>query len=345
MGDIKEHFMREKNYNLELIRTVSFVLVIVIHVSNYFCRAFGKISIGEYGFSLILDTLTRVSVPCFFMLSGALLLGREEPAENSWKRMFRIVLPLLFWSIVYYLWNLYYMGTEFELYEIFWVPTEAHLWYLYALIPIYLVLPFFQILIRNLNLKMEKILLMIGMITVLVNWGLSIFGGELYYDIPLFGDRVYAFYFFLGYYLKKYQNHRWVRNGKLLLIFIVSNVLNIGLTMFLSVITEDHMEHTLEYGFPLIVISSAAFFLWMLRLGDGKLQLKAQTRKRIDNWCACSFGIYLIHILFLDHYKKYAEAEAVSAYIAIPVLTAVILVISYLCVKVIRKAPGGKLVT
>ena len=34
--------MKEKNYNLELIRLISFILVIVIHVTNYFCRAYGR---------------------------------------------------------------------------------------------------------------------------------------------------------------------------------------------------------------------------------------------------------------------------------------------------------------
>ena len=33
--------MKEKNYNLELIRMISFIFVIVIHVSNYYCRAYG----------------------------------------------------------------------------------------------------------------------------------------------------------------------------------------------------------------------------------------------------------------------------------------------------------------
>ena len=39
--------MREKNYNLELIRMVSFVLVIAIHVNNYFCRGYGGIPDSE----------------------------------------------------------------------------------------------------------------------------------------------------------------------------------------------------------------------------------------------------------------------------------------------------------
>ena len=70
--------MKERNYNLELIRMISFIFVIVIHVSNYYCRAYGDITIGEYSFSLLLNLLARISVPCFFMITGALLLGREE---------------------------------------------------------------------------------------------------------------------------------------------------------------------------------------------------------------------------------------------------------------------------
>ena len=71
--------MEEKNYNIELIRTLSFVFVIVIHVANYYCRGYAEISPGRILVcDLILDAMARVSVPCFFMMSGALLLG-EKP--------------------------------------------------------------------------------------------------------------------------------------------------------------------------------------------------------------------------------------------------------------------------
>lgn len=337
--------MKEKNYNLELIRTISFILVVVIHVTNYYCRAFGKISAGEYTFSLVLDTFARVSVPCFFMLSGALLLGREEPMEKSWMRMLRFFPPLILWSAVYYFWNLYYMHTEVRLEEVFWVPTEPHLWYLYAMIPIYLVLPFFQIMVRHFSVRMEKAFLIVGAIAVLVNWALKVLGGELYYDVPLFGDRVYDFYFFLGYYLKKHRNYRWFSARNLVWIFIVSNTLNVGITSGMSILKGDHIEHTLEYGFPLIILSSAAFFLLLLKIGNGKMKLKERTKKWMDSWCSCSLGIYFIHILFLDMYKKHLEAEAVSAYLAVPVLTIGILLASYICVVGIRKIPGGKKIT
>lgn len=337
--------MREKNYNLELIRTISFILVVVIHVSNYFCRAYGKISVGEYGFSLVLNTFARVSVPSFFMLSGALLLGREEPMEKNWRRIFRFLLPLFVWSVVYYVWNIYYMKSKLDLGEILWVPAEAHLWYLYAMIPIYLVLPFLQVMFRGMNRKMEDALMVLGLAVVVISYVFSLCGGEMYFDVPLFGDRVYAYYFYLGYYLMKYKDEIRFSSRTLALIFMGSNVITIALTAGIALSLNDHPERCLEYGFPFVIISSAAFFLWMLRLGKGGVQLKERTRRMIDSWCACSFGIYLIHILFLDNYKKHLAAEAVSAYAAIPVLTVSILLASYLCVALMRKLPAGKMIT
>lgn len=337
--------MKEKNYNIELIRTISFVLVIVIHVTNYFCRAFGKINAGEYGFALVLDTLARVSVPCFFMISGAMLLGRKEPVSKNWNRLLRFLPPLFFWSIVYYLFNTYYMGSEFDLSEILYVPAEAHLWYLYAMLPIYLVLPFLQAMCRGMDDSLFRLLVILGTGVEIGMYVLSFFGIQPFYDVPLFGDRIYAYYFILGYILWKYKDSPRIHTRILWMIFIASNVINIGLTAWISVMTGEHMERILEYGCPLVILSSGAFFLLLIRAGKGKIQLSSRGKRWIDTWCSCSFGIYLIHILFLDNYKKHLEAEVVSAWIAIPGLTVSILLVSFICVYLIRKLPGGKSIT
>lgn len=337
--------MREKNYNIELIRTISFILVIVIHVTNYFCRAFGRISAGEYGFALILDTFARVSVPCFFMISGAMLLGRNESLSKNWNRLIRFLPPLLFWSVVYYLFNTYYMGSDFELSEILAVPAEPHLWYLYAMIPIYLVLPFLQAMYRGMDDKLFGLLVILGTGVEIVMYVLSLFGTEPYYDVPLFGDRIYAYYFMLGYILWKYKDSARIRTRNLWIIFIASNVINIGLTAMISSGMGEHLERTLEYGCPFVMASAGSFFLLMVRAGNGQIYVSGPWKKRIDALCSCSFGIYLIHILFLDNYKKHLEAEAVSAWLAIPGLTVSILLVSFFSVYLIRKLPGGKAIT
>ena len=60
--------------------------------------------------------------------------------------------------------------------------------------------------------------------------------------------------------------------------------------------------------------------------------------------CSCSFGIYLIHIMFLDCYKIHVTADAVSVYWVLPLLVAAILVISFLVVYVLRKTKIGRMI-
>lgn len=141
--------MKERNYNLELIRMISFIFVIVIHVSNYYCRAYGDITIGEYSFSLLLNLLARISVPCFFMITGALLLGREESLHKHAKRVLRFLIVLLVWSVIYMIWNAVYMKDPYQIKDLLYKPVEQHLWYLYAMIPIYLVLPFSRLCVKG----------------------------------------------------------------------------------------------------------------------------------------------------------------------------------------------------
>lgn len=337
--------MAKKNYNLELIRTVSFVMVILIHVTNYFCRAYGVVSKGEYLFSLLLNTVSRVSVPCFFMLSGVLLLGRTEEMRKNGERILRFFAVLVFWSLVYYFFNNYYRGTEVRLSDLFFKPAEQHLWYLYAMIPIYFVLPFFQIMCRGMNEKVDRAFWIVCSIAVLITFTSSFFGRQIYYDIPIMGDRVYAFYFFAGYYLNKYKK-RLVGHGKLLLALSLAGItMTMVLTIMVSAVNGDHYERLLEYGCPPVIVSGITFFAYMLQLKGGEIQPKARAVKWMDMWCSCSFGIYLIHILFLDIYKQHMDAAALSVWVAVPALTVGLLLVSFVCIYSLRKTAVGRHIT
>lgn len=334
-----------RDYNLERIRILSFLFVITIHVTNYFCRAYGGIPVGEYYFSLILDTLARVSVPCFFMITGALLLGRDEPLEKHAKRLLRFFLVLVVWSAVYYLWNTFYMDTPCNLWEVLYVPTEPHLWYLYAMIPIYLVLPFLQVMCRHMGIKLEYAFLAVISISTVFNFVSSLIHEEAYYDLPLIGDKVYMFYVFIGYYIYKYRRHiRWSQ-GTAFLTFLICFAAAFGLTAGMTQWRGEHYERILEYGCPFLVLGAAAFFLWMVRCGGGNFHPGEKQKKWIDRLCSCSFGIYLIHILFLDTYKKFVEPEQVSAYLAVPGLIAGLMVLSFLSIFLLRRTSWGRRIT
>lgn len=338
--------MRQKNYNIEILRVISFVMVIVIHVSNYFCRAYESISGGEYIFSLIINSGARVSVPCFFMMSGALLLGRKEKVSKSIQRVPRFLLVLVVWSVIYYLFNTCYSHQDtFTLRNFLEKPAEAHLWYLYVMIPVYLMLPFLQAMCRGLDEQAEKAFIIIGSIWITALHLMAYEELSLYYDLPVLGDRSYIYYLFMGYYITKNLDKICLKTGQLFAIFFGSAIGNVVITVLCSGPRGDHYERTLEYGNPLVIISALAFFAMIMKMGNGNVQLNEKTKHWIDTCCSCSFGIYLVHILFLDNYKIHVKADVYSPYIAIPVLTILILAVSFGGVYLIRKLPFGKHIT
>ena len=334
--------MKEKNYNLELIRMISFIFVIVIHVSNYYCRAYGDITIGEYSFSLLLNLLARISVPCFFMITGALLLGRQESLHKHAKRIFRFLIVLLVWSVIYMIWNAVYMKDPYQIKDLLYKPVEQHLWYLYAMIPIYLVLPFFQVMCKGMNLRMERAFLVVITAAVLFNYISTFFDEKMYYSVPMVGDRIYSYYVFIGYYIYKYRKH--VMKGKMIPagIFVVCMALNYGLTYAATWQDGEHYARLLEYGNPLLALAATMAFLMLVRLKKSEFNPSEQAKKWIDRFCGCSFGIYLIHIMFLDVYKRNIKPETFSAWIMIPVVSVGLVLLSFGCVWLIRKTKTGR---
>ncbi|RGT70923.1 acyltransferase [Mediterraneibacter massiliensis] len=337
--------IKKRDYNLEIVRIFSFFSVIAIHVTNYFCRAYDEISAGEYGFSLALNTVARVSVPCFFMITGALLLGREETLEKHIKRLMRFAIVLVVWSILYYVWNTIYMKTPYRLRDILYVPTEPHLWYLYAMIPIYMVLPFLQIMCRFMGMKLEYAFLVLISITTVFNYISSLLHEEAYYDLPLVGDKVYMFYVFIGYYIYRYRKHIQISQKAAFLLFVGNMAAIYGITVWVTVNAGEHYERILEYGCPFLVAGSAAFFLWMIRFRRCHFEPAEKSKKRIEKICSCSFGIYLVHILFLDTYKKYIEPADLTAWAAVPLLICGIAAVSYVCIFLLRKCAWGRKIT
>ena len=101
----------------------------------------------------------------------------------------------------------------------------------------------------------------------------------------------------------------------------------------------------LEYGNPIVIVSAVSFFALIMRLGNEQVSLSEKSKAWIDLCSVCSFGIYLIHIMFLDWYKIHFKADVYSAYIAIPILVILIVVLSFASIYVIRKLPFGKKIT
>lgn len=151
---------REANY--DLLRIISTIAVIMLHVSGSLLKYNDAVP-QNCTFSLMLvNHVVRFAVPCFFMLSGAFILANEHNADHEYfyKKAFKnIGITSVIFCLLYTFYNIvkiilsvfilnrhdtyYFFNKLFVIIKNLLVGQPAsHLWYLFALIGIYLAAPF-----------------------------------------------------------------------------------------------------------------------------------------------------------------------------------------------------------
>lgn len=95
-----------RNYAIDLIKTISILAVIAIHISTAFLDRSIPFSFN-FDVLLFINQYSRFSVPLFFASSGFLLALKYNKAfsasEFFRKRTLRILPSYIFWTLVYYL--------------------------------------------------------------------------------------------------------------------------------------------------------------------------------------------------------------------------------------------------
>ena len=293
--------------------------------------------------SYILSTVSFLTAPgigLFFMVSGALLL----PVNTSYtgfikRRLSKILLPTLFWTLVYLIIQL--CDGDITLNNLpkkilsipFSVQGHSILWFVYTLIGLYILAPIISPWLKNATKKDIEL--------VLIIWGTTLFfpflkefitvnnseSGTFYYFSG------YAGYFLLGYYLKNYINKL---NIFFVLAFIVMPIL-IAIYCKLSVLDFDFYQMFWYLSIP-VTMMSIGWFLFVKREFINKKALYVTTT--LSN---CSFGVYLIHIFIMRNFLWNLDfISAYSGLIQIILTTILTLVISYLLVFLISKLPFSK---
>lgn len=138
----------------EWLRCIACFLVIFNHVKGY--TLFMNASGIKQMFYMVISVLTKINVPLFFMVSGALLLGREEDFLTVLKkRISRIGLVILLFEMGIYVECMLYafwQGRDYEftikrfIYGVFArkLDETGAYWYLYAYLGFLFMLPFLQ---------------------------------------------------------------------------------------------------------------------------------------------------------------------------------------------------------
>ncbi|MDR7855165.1 acyltransferase [Tissierella sp.] len=144
---------------IEWIRAICCILVIMIHVTAEFWTSFTYGSI-QYKIIILLNTLSQFAVPCFVFISGFVLYYAYHNKEYKTldfykKRMLKILFPYLIWSGIYTFANYFYYNSAINIVSIvkdlILGRASFHLYYMVLIIQFYLVFPLCLKIYKKIN--------------------------------------------------------------------------------------------------------------------------------------------------------------------------------------------------
>lgn len=324
---------------VHVMRFTAALLVVLAHVEGW----------GGYPYwaKTFYYTISRVGVPIFFMISGYLLLIKEEPISIFLKKRFtRVAIPFLAWSIIY---DLVYsqpfvengitldgIGSLFV--RIIRGPRGGHLWFLYFLIGLYIFTPVLRVFVSK--AQKSDLLYYIGLWFFVVPF-LNIVqaltpiqnGFEVYYVGGYLG------YFLLGYFLGKQENTPQT-------LYIGIAMFGIGIlwtfaVFYLDLPPDDNELVFRSYQSINIILMSLGAFIILKMVGEKANRLIVEVARQGGK---VSFGIYLIHLLVLDVLlalanKTSLNVQEFNSIVIIPLVAVVAFLISWVVSYVIQKIP------
>ena len=322
--------MRKRDYRLDLLRVISMIMVVIIHIANYYCRAFNDIDKISYLGALIFSTISRISVPFFFMISGATLLSKKYDKDKNKERIIKKIITLIVITIIYFIWDKYYMNRDINIIYLLNKPERKLLWFMYAIIGIYISLPFIKCMVDKMGKDEDKLFVILWLMFNGILKGLNI--GNTYL-IPIISGTYYLGYFIIGHMIIKYYDYiRKNKNNKLLLITsIISFIIVVILTYFISINNGEHFTKLLTYSNALIMVASLSSFIYLY------FNIKDKEYIIISKLSNLSFGIYLFHAIILDFIMKLIPYQNIYSYIGIPVILIIVIFITSVIVNVLKK--------
>lgn len=329
---------------VDLIRVVAIFLVVLVHVSGQLTSSWGKIPDDQWMIANVYGSLARVSVPLFFMISGYLLMPRSESLGSFYaKRMPKVLIPFVAWSLIYLL---YYCQShtctasrvsDLLLFE----GAYYHLWFLYSLLGIYLILPVFRLIARpdtDRQILWYFILLWLvfppGRAIAEQFWGLKI-----NLSVPMAGGFVGFFVF--GYLLGGVSLSR----GRLVIatgVGLLGLLVTIIGTYLLTTSSGKFDGFFYEFDSLNVMLASGAAFLLLRRLAEAKLFTSPRIQTLLRALVVSTFGVYLVHALVIEILGDWISFLPMNAIWSVPLVSIVVFLLSFLIVTVIQKVPFGK---
>lgn len=331
-------------HSYSYIRTIACIGIIFIHVltSGIAKYNFVNSDAADVAYRSVVNCL-KWGVPCFIMISGMLLLNPQKKITISYlfKRYIkRIILATVIFGLIFTILDFIFSGDLTAgnflagLYEIFSGGSWSHLWYLYCLIGIYLLLPFYKMITGCAKEQEIRYLLIVYVIFLSIVPLMNGFGIECGFYIHV--SSIYPFWFFYGYYMKQW-GFKKSRMFYLGLAFFATLIL-ILFTVIRWSFEIEAIDALFNYSSFIVILQSTGVigFLYKLEIKEG-----SRVDRVLLNIDKHSFGIYLTHMIAI--WIAYTRIDwnpfLHGGFIGILILAAAAFFSAYIIDILLRKLP------
>lgn len=339
--------IKQRNYNLDLLRILACFMVIVIHVAanKWYITSTNSFQFLIYN---IYDSLVRAAVPLFVMISGVFFLNQKEiETKKLYKtKILKLCVFYFSWNIIYYFFDMFIYKYEFSLYSFLnsVILGYVHLWFIPMIIGLYIISPLLTKITMNSNSKLVKyfiVLFMFGCLMTTIDYCTFLPKYELIHNfiskLPIDIICQYYSYFLLGYYLYNYDFTRLEKKKFLLSgTFIISVLACVCGTWYLSHVNGANTATLYENFSIFTLLETIIIFLFFKK---SKFISEKIYADKVATISKDTLGIYAIHIMimtFLFHYNI-ITITSFNPILSIPIISAIVFIFGLICVRILRK--------
>lgn len=340
----------ERTAYFDYLKLLQYFFLMVVHTASY---QWYSTDIHSTSW-LVLNFYKSSTRPCvliFFMISGALMLGKDIPIKILYRKyVLRLVIVFIAWDIIYAVityWSDGLPGIIFKLFN-----SNYHLWYLLAMIGLYICFPLMKLIAENEKLMRYFMILsacfafflptVFELITAFgtdapAHWAEMITGH--FYDMHMTTVMGYPFFFIAGYYIHTYGIDKVPR--RIIYALGIISTISGALINALFVRMQGTPIDTFNNSFMLYeMIPAIAVFTFFKYNVKGNVRLD-KIVYRVSAW---GLGIYMVHDLVIQGLNAFLGLNAMSfnPILAVPVVGLIALIVCIIISGLLNLIPWVK---
>ena len=339
----------------DVIRVVAIFGVVAIHTVNSVYQRpdfFGGLS---WWLAIIINSLSRICIPLFIMISGYFMLKRDEKFPDLLKRIItRLFIPLVFWTILVYI-----LGNPDSAHVVltpafylrFFSGNVYYFYFLIILIGLYFVTPLLRTFLKNTSITSQKNLalgfLVVGIIETAEEYFIRSCAVENSFTkwVPYTG--LFVLGFLIGTNRIKFKNKKityliyFAGLGATLTlnyIYFYLNSMNPSNVLYPGCLSQ-YSDYYLSFNVTMMAIPA---FVILSKLNYSFIKSKF-LKNIIYQIARASFGIYLTHLFVVNiiDYELNLTVDVVRIPLWSYVLAKwlVVFLVSFVFATILRKTP------